>query len=72
MSVWRLNNKNEVQHTNGYRLRLGHGTWKEPEDIHPSIPKTLDLSPLESIRFMREGLYYASEITATVDSESNV
>jgi len=68
MSVWRLNNMSEVQHTNGYKLRLGHGTWKEPEDIHPSIPKGLNLSPLESIRLMREGLQYAVEVTATVET----
>jgi len=68
MSVWCLNNKNEVQHINGYKLRLGHGTWKEPEDIHPSIPKSLGLSPLESIRLMREALQYAAEETAIVDS----
>jgi len=68
MSVWRLNNNNEVQHSNGYKLRLGHGTWKEPEDIHPSIPKSLNLSPLESIRLMREGLQYAAVETATVET----
>jgi len=68
MSVWCLNNKNEVQHSNGYKLRLGHGTWKEPEDIHPSIPKSLKLSPLESIRLMREGLQYAAEATAIVET----
>lgn len=64
MSVWCLKNKNEVQHTNGYKVRLGQGTWKEPEDIHPSIPKNLNLSPLESIKLMREGLEYAAEVTS--------
>jgi len=68
MSVWQLNNKNEVQHTNGYKLRLGHGTWKEPEDIHPSIPKNLGLSPLESIRLMREGLQYAVEVSTIAET----
>lgn len=68
MSVWRLNNKNEVQHQNGYKIRLGHGTWKEPEDIHPSIPKNLKLSSLESIRLMREGIQYAAQERITVET----
>ena len=61
MSVWCLNNKNEVQHINGYKLRLSHGTWKEPEDIHSTMPKNIKLSPLESVRLMREGIQYAVE-----------
>ena len=69
MSVWFLNNnKNEIQHTNGYKLRLGSGTWVEPEDIHPSIPKNLQLSPLASIKLMREGLQYAAKVTTTQES----
>ena len=61
MSEWCLNNKNEVQNINGYKLRLGQGTWDTPEDIYPSIPKSLKLTPLESIRLMREGIQYAVE-----------
>ncbi|MFT6122506.1 MAG: hypothetical protein ACJAWS_000292 [Oleiphilaceae bacterium] len=68
MSIWCLKSKNEVQHENGYKLRLGHGTWKEPEDIHPSIPKSLEVSPIESINLMREGLQYGAEATATADT----
>jgi len=61
MSEWCLKTKNEVQHINGYKLRLAQGTWDTPEDIYPSIPKSLKLTPLESIRFMREAIQFASE-----------
>jgi hypothetical protein len=68
MSVWCFKNKNEVQHDNGYKLRLGQGTWKEPEDIYPSIPKHLNVSTIESIKLMREGLQYAAEASATAET----
>jgi len=65
MSEWCLNNKNEVQHINGYKLRLGHGTWDTPEDIHSTAPKDIKLTPLESVRLMREGIQYAAETPCT-------
>ncbi|MFT7373327.1 MAG: hypothetical protein ACI9T9_002027 [Oleiphilaceae bacterium] len=68
MTVWCLKNNNEVHHTNDYKFRLGQGTWKEPEDIHPSIPKSFNLSLVDSIRLIREGLEYAAYATAKVET----
>ena len=59
MSEWCLKSKKEVQHTNGYTLTLNEGSWAEPKDLRPCVPKSLNLNPLETVRQMREGLEFA-------------
>jgi len=61
MSNWRFNNCHEIEHTNGYKLSLNSGRWEEPTDIRPNLPNSLVLSPLDVVRYMREGLEYASK-----------
>jgi len=61
MSGWSLNSKKEVQHINGYTLTLNEGSWAEPKDLRPSVPKSLNLNPLETVRQMREGLEFARD-----------
>ena len=61
MPEWSFKSKNEVQHVNGYKLTLNDGSWGEPKDIRPTIPKELQLSHLDMATKMREGLKYACE-----------
>ena len=65
MSEWHFISENRIQHTCGYEIILNSGTWSDPHDVRPYMPKYLDLKPLEMVRKLREGLNFAcSNITA--------
>jgi len=61
MSGWFVINNKEIQHSNGYKLILNAGSWKEPEDLRPTIPNEFKVNPHRIVRYMREGLQFASE-----------
>ena len=66
MSEWIFINKNEIQHVNGFKLKLNEGCWGEPKDIRPRIPEKLKLNPIEIAMKIREGLKFATEIPSQV------
>mgnify|MGYP000111261326 CR=1 FL=1 len=61
MSEWRFISEKRIQHNSGYELILNSGSWRDPHDIRPHVPKELIFKPLEIVRHLREGLLFACD-----------
>ncbi len=44
-----------------FTIRLNEGSWREPMDV---TPESVDLSPYEQARLLREGLEFARQALA--------
>lgn len=55
---WTWLDKHIIRHSDGHRIELKGGTWREPMDIDPSFSS--NMNNLETVRLIRTGLQFAS------------
>ena len=64
---WCFLNRNEIQHSSGFRLELIAGSWHDPLRLNPVIPTEMNF--VEIATLLRKGIDFADKQEA--DSGDN-